>query len=264
MIRITFKGDSREAIERQIRDFVGLSAASIAGGTFTPKELADDRRPIGHLVCSDEVRGIAEFFKVNLTEEGASMFGRQPLPDGAFPPLPDAAAIAVAAPSATAPAAASGSSAPPLPAASSHAAASAPVPPAASPAPAGTVKIDSAGLPWDERIHASTRALIADGTWRKKRNVNLNYCSAIEAQLRAEAGLPAPAPPAPPAPPAAAVSTVTTFADAIRRIGPKMQDGTIAQAKLVETLGRYGMAGLHELNNKPAHTLEFILAELGV
>lgn len=32
-----------------------------------------------------------------------------------------------------------------------------------------TYGIDSDGYPWDERIHASSRNTVADGTWRKKR-----------------------------------------------------------------------------------------------
>ena len=41
----------------------------------------------------------------------------------------------------------------------------APPPP---PPPTG-VELDSAGQPWDEKLHASSKAKVADGTWRKKR-----------------------------------------------------------------------------------------------
>lgn len=33
----------------------------------------------------------------------------------------------------------------------------------------GAVELDSEGRPWDEAIHSSSRAKIADGTWRKRR-----------------------------------------------------------------------------------------------
>lgn len=49
----------------------------------------------------------------------------------------------------------------------------------ASPIPAG---VDSEGYPWDERIHASSRNTVADGTWRKKRGVD----DALVASVRAE------------------------------------------------------------------------------
>lgn len=47
-------------------------------------------------------------------------------------------------------------------------------------APAGGV--DSEGYPWDERIHASSRSTVADGTWRRKRGVD----DALVASVRAE------------------------------------------------------------------------------
>lgn len=45
--------------------------------------------------------------------------------------------------------------------------------------------VDTAGLPWDERIHAKTKATIADGTWRKRRGVNDMLVQQVEAELRA-------------------------------------------------------------------------------
>src|SRR5690606_17225438 len=49
-----------------------------------------------------------------------------------------------------------------------------------SAADAGAPDFDSAGLPWDERIHASSRATVADGTWRKKRGVSPEEVAAVE------------------------------------------------------------------------------------
>lgn len=46
-------------------------------------------------------------------------------------------------------------------------------------APSG---VDAKGYPWDERIHASSRATVADGTWRMKRGVS----DELVAQVRAE------------------------------------------------------------------------------
>lgn len=40
-------------------------------------------------------------------------------------------------------------------------------------------------LPWDERIHASTKAKNADGTWRTKRGVDKAEVAKVEAELRA-------------------------------------------------------------------------------
>jgi len=53
--------------------------------------------------------------------------------------------------------------------------------------------IDSGGLPWDERIHASTKTVKADGTWTGKRGgPKGEELAAIEAQLRASVVQPVP------------------------------------------------------------------------
>lgn len=56
-----------------------------------------------------------------------------------------------------------------------------------------TREVDKTGLPWDERIHSSSKEnrMNADGTWRAKRNVDKTYAAKIEAELRATLGAPA-------------------------------------------------------------------------
>jgi hypothetical protein len=52
-------------------------------------------------------------------------------------------------------------------------------------APTGTdATFDAAGLPWDERIHSSSKAIVADGTWRQKRGVSELLVKKVEAELR--------------------------------------------------------------------------------
>lgn len=53
--------------------------------------------------------------------------------------------------------------------------------------------LDKNGLPWDERIHASSKAKVADGTWRQKRGVDTGLVATVEAELKALMGLPSPA-----------------------------------------------------------------------
>lgn len=86
------------------------------------------------------------------------------------------------------------------------------LPSAAAPAADGQVVKDSAGLPWDERIHSSTKGFNTDGTWRARRNVDKGTVAKVTAELLAvvNAGGAVPTPPAapaapllPPAPPAA-------------------------------------------------------------
>lgn len=66
--------------------------------------------------------------------------------------------------------------------------------------------VDSTGLPWDERIHAETKAKNKDGSWRNRRGVDKTVIASVETQLRAalppRVEQPAPAPFTPP--PAAA------------------------------------------------------------
>lgn len=98
-----------------------------------------------------------------------------------------------------------------------------PMPPAPpAPAPAGSlaadVELDARGLPWDERIHSTSKGRNGDGTWRARRNMGDErkaQVPGIEAELRASLGqghlataetaapaasaspLPPPAPPVP-------------------------------------------------------------------
>lgn len=56
-----------------------------------------------------------------------------------------------------------------------------------APANVNAPAIDASGLPWDERIHAKTKALTADGKWRKRRGVDDATVAAVEAELRGAA-----------------------------------------------------------------------------
>ena len=86
---------------------------------------------------------------------------------------------------------------------------------ASSAAPAASVELDSKGLPWDERIHASTKSKLASGEWKNKRGVPPERVTSVEAELRASLGA-APAPlavAAAPLPPVAPIAT--TLAPAV-------------------------------------------------
>lgn len=63
----------------------------------------------------------------------------------------------------------------------------------------GGVDLDAKGLPWDTRIHGSTKTKNADGTWRQKRGLNDEALKLrIEGELRAAMAARGPAvPPAP-------------------------------------------------------------------
>jgi len=111
-------------------------------------------------------------------------------PPPAAPPAPPAAPPAPAAAPPAPPAA------PPAPAATTLA------PAAAPPAPPAGVALDVNGLPWDGRIHASSKVKLASGAWRQKRGVDKGLVVTVTAALTAAMGAVA-APAAPPPPPAA-------------------------------------------------------------
>lgn len=77
------------------------------------------------------------------------------------------------------------------------------------------VDLDAKGMPWDNRIHAESKGKIADGTWRKKRNLDPTVLAQVEAELRQVMGAPGVAPLAPstapiaPTPPLAPAAPVT-------------------------------------------------------
>ena len=54
------------------------------------------------------------------------------------------------------------------------------------------IEVDSAGMPWDHRIHASSRAKVADGTWRQRRNLDPNVLAQVQAEMLQVMGLPTP------------------------------------------------------------------------
>lgn len=65
-----------------------------------------------------------------------------------------------------------------------------------APTPANP-NLDANGLPWDKRIHSSSRAKVADGTWRYARNLDKALIATVEAELRAVQAIPVPEPVAP-------------------------------------------------------------------
>lgn len=52
------------------------------------------------------------------------------------------------------------------------------------PPPAQSTLVDANGLPWDERIHAGSKTMNKDGTWKKRRGVNDATFNAVVAELK--------------------------------------------------------------------------------
>jgi hypothetical protein len=157
--------------------------------------------------------------------------------------------------------------------------------------PEGAPDVDSRGLPWDERIHAGTKATNADGSWRNKRGVDKALVEAVEAELAASAltamggGLVPNAPtdepaatasgaadaegaseiPLPPAPVAEAAGGIIpdapaaptpadapTFKDAMAIVTTRQREGTLTQVQVSEAAQALGLSSVVDLA-KPAN-----------
>ena len=100
--------------------------------------------------------------------------------------------------------------------------------------PVTTPELDSAGLPWDERIHAGTKRQNADGSWTLKKGVDKELVAQVIEELKgAPVTTTAPATPAAPAKPGAPVKPGTPAAAPVK---PSADGGTVNAAKAANTL----------------------------
>lgn len=160
-----------------------------------------------------------------------------------------------------------------------------PVAPPAPPAPG--IDVDAKGLPWDGRIHASSRAQNADGTWRQKRGVDPTAVTQVEAELRQTMGIGAPvavpppppfvapvAPPVPPeitipdmasagAAPTASPSEPMSFPTLMQKITAAFASKTLSQEQIQTAIAGVGLPSLPMLGSRPDLVQQVAIA-LGV
>lgn len=201
-------------------------------------------------------------------------------PDAGSPPADDLAAAAIFGGQNISAAPASAPSVPVVPTvptvpASAAGPASVTAPPIIAGGPPGGVELDSQGLPWDARIHGSTRARNADGTWRQRRGLSdPDLKKRVEAELRATLALPAaPTPPVAPAgqatagateqylagtpapavpmPPAAATGAPATFGEFMGAVSNLVKDGKITGDTVTRKLQDLGLPSVMALANRP-------------
>lgn len=148
-----------------------------------------------------------------------------------------------------------------------------PNPPSAPVAPAADVTsttLDKSGLPWDARIHASSKTMNADGTWRLRRGADKAEVDRVTAELQKLMAIPAPAasgpqlvpappiqiPPAvvntaiapiPPPPAADATSNRQQFVDLIGRASKAVGEGKVSQDQINVCLRGLGLENLPSL-----------------
>jgi hypothetical protein len=135
--------------------------------------------------------------------------------------------------------------------------------PVAPPTPAPVLNstspdLDKRGIKWDERIHASSQALMKNGEWRNKRGVNKDLLAQVEAELiggAVAASVAAEPIPAPPAPTVATPPIPTTVA-MTPTIPQAIEPAVPASIQPPVTHPTYNNDSPIPTSNKQAHTLE--------
>lgn len=123
--------------------------------------------------------------------------------------------------------------------------------------------LDASGIPWDGRIHASSKAKNADGTWRLKRGVDKTQVDSVTAELKRVMAAPGPqlvpAPPvtaapaattAPPPPSAADPDLRAQYVQLIGRAAAAQGAGKITVAQVNSCLAAVGVESMQGLSNR--------------
>jgi hypothetical protein len=135
--------------------------------------------------------------------------------------------------------------------------------PQATVAPIVSGEVDSSGMPWDPRIHSSSRQKLAKGGgWKLRRGVDPAIVAAVEAELRGTVAAPtSPHTPAAPAvqvaPARAPVNTTPavnngtlTFPSLVSKIGSSISTGNLKKESVTNILGKYGLKTSIDLVNR--------------
>lgn len=215
--------------------------------------IADADRPdVGQVPVPDHMpQSTSGVIEQPAAIDTAKLFGApQVQPAAAVPSVPAVVSTIPAAAAVPVPPAANASASAPA------VLAAVPVPPAGDSAavspPAPTGALDAQGLPWDQRIHASTKAKNADGTWRQKRGVDAALVEQVTASLRSLVAIPAVPAPVPPAGARVAVPGITYV-----ELMHKAIDWTssvpqkISMPQIFEVIKPMGLNMLPDLQHRP-------------
>ena len=136
------------------------------------------------------------------------------------------------------------------------------------------MQLDKNNLPWDSRIHAGTKALLADGAWRYKQGVDrAELVPQVEEELRklmaatAETDAPPPETEAvattttTPPPLAADSDAPTTFPAFLKAVSGLIGAGATTMVAVNEVINNHGIASI-QLVNARADLIPNIWAEL--
>ena len=119
------------------------------------------------------------------------------------------------------------------------------------------VDVDLDGLPWDGRIHASSRAKLANGKWRTKRGVTDAQVATIQAELRQTwNSKPAAAPvletaTVTPVSPPPVPTGVDPFLTLMKGVTAGYANGSISAERIQDILAPLGIPSLPMLTQRP-------------
>lgn len=135
------------------------------------------------------------------------------------------------------------------------------------------VELDAKGLPWDSRIHSSSKNKLANGCWKLARGKDAAYVAQVEAELKSGApSFPPVAPVAPvvpsfptvpvvavPAPPAVTVTPTVassnadalTFETIMPKISALVSAGKMAPTALMQVCTANGLPNVVALQSQP-------------
>lgn len=158
---------------------------------------------------------------------------------------------------------------PPVAAAEAFGASS--IPAAATSVP--RVELDKEGLPWDGRIHASTKTKTVEGVWKKKRNLDPSFLASVVEELKATMSAPAPTasvvpPPPPPTasvvpPPPPPIAPGLTFAEFMAKVTSGVTEGAFTREDVAAACVAQGVPNLPGLINRP-DLIPAVARELGL
>lgn len=107
-------------------------------------------------------------------------------------------------------------------------------------------------IPWDERIHATSKSINADGTWRLKQKVDKDtLVPMVEAELAASV---------PPPPPPSTDGKPSTFGELLPVVTKMKADGALTDEMLASACEKVGLTQFGQIAVKPELIPQFVEA----
>lgn len=135
-----------------------------------------------------------------------------------------------------------------------------------------TGEVDKAGMPWDARIHASTKTQTQKGLWKKKKGVAADLVTQVETELlgkSASTGTTEPVASTIPSPPPIAstqganTQQLPDFNQTMMLITGALSNGDLEMDEVTEIVAKFGGGdqGLQSLVNAP-HAIPMVYTEI--